>query len=202
MSMQAAAAKQERWQQLELGCASCELCSLASLRTQVVLGRGNATGPVMLIGEAPGAEEDACGQPFVGRAGQLLEQLLARAELSSNSDLYICNMLKCRPPANRKPTAGEMALCKPWLLEQIALVDPPLIVLAGASALKGVLGIKGSITKLRGHWQQWGERQCLPIFHPSYLLRFGSQAEGSPRELTLKDLQDVRKRLQQRGWSR
>jgi DNA polymerase len=95
-----------------------------------------------------------------------------------------------------------MALCKPWLLEQIALVDPPLIVLAGASALKGVLGIKGSITKLRGHWQQWGERQCLPIFHPSYLLRFGSQAEGSPRELTLKDLQDVRKRLQQRGWSR
>ena len=200
--MQAAAAKQERWQQLQQGCASCGLCSLGSLRTQVVLGRGNANAPVMLIGEAPGEQEDACGQPFVGRAGQLLETLLARAELNSAQDLYICNMLKCRPPANRKPTTSEMALCKPWLLEQIALVDPPLIVLAGASALVGVLGIKGSITKLRGHWQQWGERQCLPIFHPSYLLRFGSQAEGSPRQLTLKDLQDVRKRLQQHGWSR
>jgi DNA polymerase len=187
---------------LGAACAACRRCSLAEGRQQVVLSRGNPGARLMLIGEAPGAQEDAIGLPFVGRAGQLLDQLLAGASLDSNRDLYICNVVKCRPANNRKPTGAEMAACRPWLDRQISLVNPPLILLAGASALEGVLGIKGGITKLRGQWRQGsGEalagRWLMPLFHPSYLLRNGSEQQGSPRWLTRQDLQQVRRRLEQ-----
>jgi DNA polymerase len=151
----------------------------------------------MVIGEGPGAEEDAQGLPFVGRSGQLLDRLLAEAGLARDHDLYIANIVKCRPPDNRRPTAREMAACRPWLERQIALVDPPLIVLAGATALEGLLGIKGGITRLRGQWQSWGKRQLLPVFHPAYLLRHPSRAPGKPIDLTLSDLEQVRQRLRQ-----
>jgi DNA polymerase len=156
----------------------------------------------MLIGEAPGAQEDASGLPFVGRAGQLLDQLLAGVHLDPNRELYICNVVKCRPTNNRKPTGAEMAACRPWLDRQISLVNPPLILLAGASALEGVLGIRGGITKLRGQWRQGSGdvlagRWLMPLFHPSYLLRNGSEQQGSPRWLTRQDLQQVRSRLDQ-----
>ena len=125
----------------------------------------------MLIGEAPGAQEDELGQPFVGRSGQLLDQLLAAAGLDSNQDAYICNGVKCRPPGNRKPTALELAACRPWLQHQIALVQPQVLVLVGATALQAVLGLKGPISELRGQWQFFEGRACMPIFHPAYLLR-------------------------------
>lgn len=181
-------------------CRQCQRCPLATGRTQVVLARGNPVARLLLIGEAPGAEEDRCGLPFVGRSGQLLDRLLREAGLDQERDLYIVNGIKCRPPDNRRPTPAELAACRPWLEQQIALVDPALILLVGASALQTVLGVKGGITRLRGQWLT-GEgallagRFLMPLFHPSYLLRNASEAEGSPRWLSRADLAATRRRL-------
>ena len=185
---------------LAQSCADCRRCPLAAGRQQVVVSRGNPAARLMVIGEGPGAQEDARGLPFVGRAGQLLDQMLASVGIDSNRDAYICNVVKCRPPDNRKPTPEEMAACLPWLQEQIALVNPPLIVLAGATAMEGVLGVKGGITRLRGQWRQGeGEalagRQLMPIFHPSYLLRNASREPGSPKWHTWQDLKELRRHL-------
>ena len=184
-------------QQLAMACAACRRCGLAEGRQQVVVSRGNPRARLLLIGEGPGAMEDEQGLPFVGRSGQLLDRLLAAAGIDSNRDAYICNIVKCRPPDNRKPSAQEMAACRPWLEQQIALVDPPLILLAGATAVQGLLGIKGGITGLRGQWRPWQGRWLMPILHPSYLLRNPSERPGSPKALTLADLQLVRERLTQ-----
>ena len=191
-----------QWQDLADKCQGCERCDLAATRHQVVVGRGNPSAQVLLIGEAPGQQEDESGQPFVGRAGQLLEKLLCDAGLDSARDLYIANVIKCRPPNNRKPTRLEIEQCFPWLQQQLELMCPPLIVLAGATALQAMLGIRGGISKLRGQWIQQQQRAYLPIFHPSYLLRFSSREPGSPQELTLADMQDVRRRLDRKDWPR
>jgi uracil-DNA glycosylase family 4 len=185
---------------LAAACAACHACALASGRTQVVVSRGNPQARLMVIGEGPGAQEDATGQPFVGRAGQLLDQLLAGAGLDSNRDAYVANVVKCRPPGNRRPTARELAACRPWLEQQIRLVDPAVILLAGATALEGVLGIRGGITRRRGQWhhseaEALRGRQLMPILHPSYLLRNPSAAAGSPRWHTMHDLALVRQVL-------
>jgi uracil-DNA glycosylase len=184
--------------QLLLDCAACRRCDLAAERQQVVVSRGNPAARLMLIGEGPGAQEDSAGLPFVGRSGQLLDQLLAAAGIDSNRDAYVCNVVKCRPPANRKPKPMELAACLPWLNHQIALVNPAVILLLGATALEGVLGIKGGITSLRGQWHAseieiLRGRRLMPVLHPSYLLRFNSQAEGSPRALTAADFLEVRR---------
>lgn len=189
---------------LAQACADCRRCPLAQGRQQVVVSRGNPQAPLMVIGEGPGAQEDAQGQPFVGRAGQLLDQMLASVGIDSNRQAYICNVVKCRPPDNRKPTPDEMGACRPWLQEQITLVDPAVIVLAGATAMEGVLGVKGGITRLRGQWQQGSGgalegRWLLPIFHPSYLLRNASREQGSPKWLTWQDLKELRRRLDSLG---
>ena len=186
-------------------CDSCRACPLGEQRQQVVVGRGNPRAPLLLIGEAPGAEEDASGLPFVGRSGQLLDQLLLQAGLALDHDLYLCNAIKCRPPGNRRPTPAELAACRPWLAEQLALVQPQLVVLVGATALEAVLGIKGGITRLRGQWLDAGAagalapqlagRRLMAILHPSYLLRFARDAAGSPRDLTRRDLSVVREAL-------
>ncbi len=133
-------------------CGACRRCGLAATRQQVVVGRGNTNARLLLVGEAPGAEEEACGQPFVGRSGRLLEAMLAAAGLDSERDLYIANVIKCRPPGNRKPSRTEIEACRPWLERQIALVQPQLVLLVGATALEALLGIRGGITKLRGQW--------------------------------------------------
>ncbi|QVL54407.1 MAG: uracil-DNA glycosylase [Cyanobium sp. M30B3] len=181
-------------------CAACRSCDLVGGRQQVVVSRGNPQAQLMVIGEAPGAQEDASGLPFVGRAGQLLDQMLASVAIDSNRDAYICNVVKCRPPDNRKPTPAEIAACRPWLEQQIELVDPAVILLAGASALEGVLGIRGGITRLRGRWHSSDQpplvgRQLMPILHPSYLLRHPSREPGSPKWHTWQDLQEVRRVL-------
>lgn len=186
---------------LAQACAACRRCPLVRGRQQVVVSRGNPQAPLMVIGEGPGADEDARGQPFVGRAGRLLDQMLASVGIDSNQDAYICNVVKCRPPENRRPTPEEMAACRPWLLQQISLVDPAVIVLAGATAMEGVLGIRGGITRLRGQWQKGaGEalegRWLVPIFHPSYLLRNASREKGSPKWLTWQDLKELKQRLE------
>ena len=194
--------QEQQLAQVAEACDGCRRCGLGSSRTQVVVSRGNPQAPLMVIGEGPGAQEDEQGKPFVGRSGQLLDRMLESVGIDSNRYAYVCNIVKCRPPENRKPTALEMAACRPWLDQQIALVDPPVILLAGATAVEGLLGIKGGITKLRGQWRR-GEggslegRWLMPILHPSYLLRNASKERGSPKWLTWHDLQDVQRRLAQ-----
>ena len=162
---------------------------------QLVVGRGNPNARLMLIGEAPGAEEDARGLPFVGRSGQLLSELISEAGLDEQHQLYICNVIKCRPPNNRKPTAKEIEISRPWLRQQIDLIDPALVLLSGATALQAMLGVRSGISKLRGQWQTHDGRDYLPVFHPSYLLRFRSREAGTPQDLTLQDLREDRRRL-------
>ena len=182
-------------QTLEQSCAACRNCGLAEERQRVVVGRGNPEARLMLIGEAPGAEEDASGLPFVGRSGQLLSGLIAEAGLDEEQDLYICNVIKCRPPGNRKPTTQEIDQCRPWLEQQLTLINPPLVLLAGATALQALLGIRSGISKRRGQWHDQDQRAFMPVFHPSYLLRFRSREPGSPQDLTLQDLKEARRRL-------
>ncbi|HLO85601.1 MAG TPA: uracil-DNA glycosylase family protein [Nostocaceae cyanobacterium] len=173
-------------------CNSCHRCELGNNRTHAVVGRGNLQAQIMIIGEAPGQTEDETGLPFVGKSGQLLEKILASVNLSSEHDVYICNINKCRPPENRTPTPEEMAACKPYLLEQIRLVNPKIILLTGATAVKGLLNDKRGITKIRGEWIEWEGRLCMPIFHPSYLLRNASKEKGSPKWLMWQDIRKIR----------
>ena len=180
------------------GCSTCTACALADTRQMVVIARGNPNAEVMLIGEAPGAREDATGLPFVGRSGQALDRLLSDVGFDLERDIYVCNAVKCRPPNNRRPKRAELAACRPWLDRQLELVDPDVIVLAGATAVEAILGIKGGMSQLRGQWQAWSGRAVMPIFHPSYLLRNPSKAVGAPIDLTRQDLAAVRRRLCER----
>ncbi|HIK25773.1 MAG: uracil-DNA glycosylase [Thermosynechococcus sp. Uc] len=178
-------------------CQQCQRCGLATSRTHVVISRGNPAAKLMIIGEGPGQSEDETGRPFVGKAGQLLDKILASVNLDSERDAYICNIVKCRPPGNRVPTPVEAAACLPYLLEQIRLVNPRIILLAGATAVSGLLKDHRGITKIRGQWIEWQGRWCMPIFHPAYLLRNNSREPGSPKWLTWQDIQAVRDRLRQ-----
>ncbi|HEY9725467.1 MAG TPA: uracil-DNA glycosylase family protein [Chroococcales cyanobacterium] len=173
-------------------CNTCHRCDLGATRTHAVVGRGNPEAPIMIIGEAPGQNEDETGLPFVGKAGQLLEKILASVQLDTEKDVYICNMNKCRPPSNRAPTPEEVEACKPYLLEQVRLVNPQIILLTGATAVKGLTGDKRGITKIRGTWLEWERRLCMPILHPAYLLRNPSREKGSPKWLMWQDIQAVR----------
>lgn len=181
--------------QMEEHCNRCHRCGLGDNRTKAVVGRGNLQAPIMIVGEAPGQNEDETGLPFVGKAGQLLEKILASVKLDSSQDVYIANINKCHPPGNRVPTAQEMAACIPYLLEQIRMVDPKIILLTGATAVKGLTGDKRAITKIRGTWIEWEGRLCMPIFHPSYLLRNPSREQGSPKWLMWQDIQEVRRKF-------
>ena len=136
-----------------------------------------------------------CIRDSVGRAGKLLDQILESVEIQSNQDTYISNIVKCRPPENRKPTKEEMDACKPWLEEQIRLINPEIILLVGATAVEGILGIKEGITKIRGSWIEKDGFLYMPIFHPSYLLRNSSKEPGKPKWLTWQDIKKVKKKL-------
>ncbi|MDF5727505.1 MAG: uracil-DNA glycosylase [Rhizonema sp. PD38] len=173
-------------------CNQCHRCGLGDTRRNAVVERGNPKALIMIVGEGPGQNEDETGQPFVGKAGQLLDKILASVKLDTDGDVYICNTVKCRPPENRVPSTEEMAACKPYLLEQIRLVDPKIILLTGATAVKDLTGDKRGITKIRGQWMEWEGRLCMPILHPSYLLRNPSREQGSPKWLMWQDIQAVR----------
>lgn len=181
--------------ELAQDCRVCQRCELGTTRLNPVVGRGNESAPILIIGEGPGQNEDEQGLPFVGRSGQLLEKILASVNLSTEQEIYICNVVRCRPPDNRVPTPEEIAACKPYLLEQIRLVDPKIILLTGATAVKAITGKKEGITKIRGTWIEWEGRLCMPIFHPAYLLRNSSREVGSPKWLMWQDMQAVRAKL-------
>ncbi|HEY9694731.1 MAG TPA: uracil-DNA glycosylase [Oculatellaceae cyanobacterium] len=176
-------------------CNRCHRCDLGNNRTHAVIGRGNIQAPIMIVGEGPGQNEDETGLPFVGKSGQLLEKILASVNLSTETDIYISNMVRCRPPNNRVPTTPEIEACKPYLLEQIRMVDPKIILFTGATAVRGLTGDKRGITKIRGSWIEWEGRLCMPIFHPSYLLRNPSREAGGPKWLMWQDMQAVRAKL-------
>jgi len=175
----------------------CDSCGLTQPSNQVVVSRGNPTARLMLIGEAPGANEDALGEPFVGRSGKVLDQLLIDAGINPFDDVFICNAVKCRPPNNRRPSKHELQCALPWLNQQIELVDPWIITLAGATALDVILGVKEKMSTFRGVWQSWEGRMVMPLFHPSYLLRNPSKVEGGPIALTRGDLFQVKNKLEE-----
>ncbi len=182
-------------EELTATCLTCQKCNLAHTRTQVVVSRGNPHAALMIIGEGPGQQEDETGLPFVGRAGQLLDKILASVNFDPERDVYICNVVKCRPPGNRNPEPDEVAACKPYLLEQIRLVNPRVILLTGAVAVQAILGEKRGITKIRGQWFTWEGYDCMPVLHPAYLLRQPSREVGSPKWLMWQDIQAVRAKL-------
>ena len=175
----------------------CDCCGVDQLSIQVVVSRGNPLARLMLIGEAPGARENELGQPFVGRSGKVLDQLLKESGINPYQDVYICNAVKCRPPKNRRPSKSELLSSLPWLNQQIKLVDPWVIALAGSTAVEVILGSKDKISNLRGVWQYWEGRMVMPMFHPSYLLRNSSRREGSPIDLTLGDLLKVNNQIKE-----
>ena len=178
------------WPELRARVAACTRCTLCSTRTQTVFGVGNQTADWLIVGEAPGAEEDRQGEPFVGRAGQLLTDIIERGMGLSRADVYICNVIKCRPPDNRNPEPDEVAACEPFLMRQIDLVRPRAIVALGSFAVQALLKVKTPISRLRGNWQEVRGVKLMPTFHPAYLLR----SPGEKR-LVWQDIQEVMKLL-------
>jgi len=192
--------KTKELEELKEECQHCKRCVLGETRNNIVFSDGNPkSARVILVGEAPGENEDKTGTPFVGRAGKLLNEFLEKAGISRAEDLYIINTVKCRPPKNRVPSDEEKKQCEEYLLRQIEIINPKIMIFCGATALKSFYDKKIAISKIRGEILDieigGQQRKCIPIFHPSYLLRYHSLEEGSPRDLMLKDLKKIKNLL-------
>ena len=175
---------------------TCQACRLCETRQNVVFADGSPDAKLMIIGEGPGQKEDELGLPFVGRAGQLLDKILASVNIDREKDTYICNMVKCRPPGNRVPGKDEMEACRSFLEAQIEFVKPKLIVLAGSTAVQGVLQVRDPISRIRGKWFDFKNgAKVMPVFHPSFLLRNESREVGSPKWLMWQDIKEIRRAL-------
>ena len=167
----------------------CKRCKLCQGRKNIVFGSGHPSASLVFVGEGPGAEEDNIGEPFVGRAGQLLTKMI-EAMSFTRSDVYICNVVKCRPPKNRDPEPDEIEACEPFLKQQLAIIKPQVIVGLGRYACQTLLKLDTPMSKLRGHWQQYDGIKFMPTFHPAYLLR-----NPSAKKEVWEDLQAVIKSL-------
>lgn len=171
--------------------------------TSMVIFRGNPQSDIMIVGEAPGTEEDRQGKPFVGRSGKLLDQILSAVGLDPQEDVFITNAVFRLPPGNdgkplRKPTPDEIDFYKPYLMEIIRLIDPKIILLTGGVSMRSVLNeTKLGITKMRGNWHEIDGRWVMPIFHPAYLLRNPSKKPGSPKAKTWEDVQEVKRKYEE-----
>ena len=187
-------------EELQNTCSTCMACKLANTRTQVVFGVGNPNARLMLIGEGPGQEEDRTGKPFVGQAGQLLDQILGAVGIARD-EVYIANVVKCRPPNNRNPEPDEIIACENWLLEQIRLIQPQIMITLGNVPTQWALGTTLGITKTRGTWTEFKKLSApiplLPMFHPAYLLRNAVRTTGGPKWLTWQDIKAVKEKLGQ-----
>jgi uracil-DNA glycosylase len=168
----------------------CRRCKLAPHRTQVVFGVGNPRARLVFVGEAPGRDEDRQGEPFVGRAGQLLTEIITKGMKLRRDDVYIANVIKCRPPENRNPEPDEVAACEPFLLRQLGLIAPEVIVALGKFAVQTLLRTKSPITQLRGRWYDYHGVKLMPTFHPAYLLR-----NPADKRLVWEDIQKVMRAL-------
>ncbi len=168
----------------------CNRCVLHAARTQTVFARGNPSSELMIVGEGPGAEEDAQGEPFVGRAGQLLDRMIG-AMGYGRDEVYVANIVKCRPPNNRTPHVDEMQACMPYLQRQIEVVSPRVILAMGTTAVRGLLGVTEGIMRLRGKWKLYkGRIPVMPTYHPAYLLREEEAKRDAKREVWM-DLKAV-----------
>lgn len=174
------------WDELALRISTCTACpELVAERNRVVVGQAPAGARLLLVGEAPGAQEDAVGEPFVGRGGQLLDALLVDTGLA-RAEVAVLNTVKCRPPGNRTPKPAELANCRGWLEAQLALVDPAVVVALGGTATGWFFGRGSRLTQLRGQAHEVDGRTVVPTYHPSAALRFGPK--GEPRRLLAEDL--------------
>lgn len=182
----------ETFEQIHCEIGDCTRCPLHLERTHVVHTEGNRKARLMFVGEAPGADEDAQARPFVGRAGQLLTKIIEAIGLK-REEVLIGNVNRCRPPGNRAPTAEEASMCKPFLLREIAVVQPEVIVVLGNTAMKNLLDTREGITRLRGRFQDYKGIKVMPTFHPAYLLR-----DPSKKRETWEDLKKVRDYLDSR----
>jgi uracil-DNA glycosylase len=165
------ASKAKSLDELRAAIGDCQRCKLGAGRTHLVFGIGNPRAKLMFIGEGPGRDEDLQGEPFVGRAGQLLTDIITKGMGLKRDDVYIANVVKCRPPENRNPEADEVASCEPFLKRQIELVRPEVIVALGKFAVQTLLQTKAPITQIRGRWHRYHGIKLMPTFHPAYLLR-------------------------------
>jgi DNA polymerase len=200
-SAQAAAASASTLAELQAALEAYDGCALKRTATNTVFADGVASGGVLLIGEAPGRDEDRVGKPFVGRAGQLLDKMLASIALDRKTNAYITNVINWRPPDNRDPSPEEAAQCLPFLRRHIELADPGVIILLGAVAARHVVGVSEGIMKLRGRWLDYrvGDRMVplMPTLHPAYLLR-----QPAHKKLAWRDLQAVREKMKALGLPR
>ena len=179
----------EGLESLRESVSNCTGCKLHPDRNHLVFGAGNPDARLVFVGEAPGLEEDRQGIPFVGRAGQLLTKMI-RAMGLTREEVYICNILKCRPPGNRDPEPDEIEACQPYLIRQLEIIDPEVIVALGRVSSQVLTGSPEPISRMRGHWYEYHNIPLMPTFHPSYLLRQpGKQGEA------WQDLQEVMRKL-------
>lgn len=176
--------------ELRTEIGDCRRCRLCSGRTHLVFGVGHSDARLMFVGEGPGRDEDLQGEPFVGRAGQLLTDIITKGIGLKREDVYIANVVKCRPPDNRNPEPDEVAACEPFLKKQIDLVRPEIIVALGKFAVQTLLQSKAPISKLRGHWHRYHGIKLMPTFHPAYLLR-----NPADKKLVWEDIKKVIKEL-------
>ena len=177
------------WEELEAECNNCKKCKLCQGRNNVVIGTGNKTADLMFIGEGPGADEDAQGEPFVGKAGKLMDMAFTALGIK-REEVYIANVVKCRPPNNRNPEDDEARACLDYLRNQVILVKPKIIVLLGNVALKNILGKEYGITSARGKWVEKNGIMYMPTFHPAALLR-----DETKKIMFWKDLKEVKKAM-------
>lgn len=186
-----AAERARRWSALEARALGCIKCALHQTRTNVVFGEGSRDARLVFVGEGPGADEDASGRPFVGKAGQLLDKIIGAMGLK-REEVYICNVLKCRPPGNRTPNPQEIGACSPFLEEQLELLSPKVIVTLGSPATQTLLKTTDGITRLRGHWRLYKGIRVMPTYHPAFVLR---QYTKETRQAVWEDMQQVIKFL-------
>ncbi|MDD2310285.1 MAG: uracil-DNA glycosylase [Desulfuromonadaceae bacterium] len=172
-----AAEKHETLEQISKNLGACQRCKLGATRKNLVFGVGNPGARLVFVGEGPGADEDAQGEPFVGDAGKMLNRIIAAMELK-REDVYICNVVKCRPPQNRPPEADEVSTCSPFLLRQLQSIRPEVVVALGSSAAQALLQTKVPISKLRGKFHDFHGIPLMPTYHPSYLLRTGGNSDS------------------------
>jgi len=177
-------------EELRSHIGDCQRCKLAPHRTHLVFGVGNPRARLVFVGEAPGRDEDLQGEPFVGRAGQLLTEIISKGMRLDRTDVYIANVIKCRPPENRNPEPDEVASCEPFLLRQLELIGPEVIVALGKFAAQTLLRTKAPITRLRGRWYDYHGIKLMPTFHPAYLLR-----NPGDKRLVWEDIQKVMRAL-------
>lgn len=173
-------------EELRAEIGDCRRCKLCHGRTQIVFGVGDPHAELVFVGEGPGRDEDLKGEPFVGRAGQLLTEIITKGMKMRREDVYICNVVKCRPPDNRNPEPNEIAACEPFLIKQLELIKPRLIVALGTFAAQTLLQTKTPISRLRGNWHSYQGIKLMPTLHPAYLLR-----NPADKKLVWQDIQAV-----------